>query len=114
MAGIGWLLRGIRGAVVALFAVSIPCSLIALIVTVVYEFWSRNRFVVVGLRGALAAAVGVRGAAGWTLILPFWKSITISRLVLFTGGALVLGLLSISPISILFLVAFAGFLWPER
>jgi chromate transport protein ChrA len=50
------LLRGIRGAAVALFAVSIPCSLIALIVTVVYEFWSRNRFVVVGLRGALAAA----------------------------------------------------------
>jgi len=69
---------------------------------------------VVGLRGALAAAFGVRVAAGWTLILPFWKSITIPRFVFITGGALVLGLLTISPIRILFLAAFAGFLRPKR
>ncbi len=112
--GIGWLLRGIKGAIVALLAGSIPCSLIALFVTVAYEFWSHNRFVVVGLHGALAAAVGVMVATGWTLIRPFWKSISIPRLVLFTGGALVLGWLAISPIRILLLAAFAGFLWPER
>jgi chromate transporter len=71
--GIGWLLRGLGGALSARRAGSIPCSLIALLVTALYETWSRNPFVQTGLRGALAAAVGVMVATGWTLIRPFWK-----------------------------------------
>ena len=46
---------------------------VVLVATSLYEFWSHNRFVEVGLRGALAAAVGVMVATGWTLIRPFWK-----------------------------------------
>lgn len=113
-AGIGWLLRGITGAVVALLAGSIPCSLVALIVTALYETWSRNRFVEVGLRGALASAVGVMLATGWTLIRPFWKRLPMPRLAVFTGGALVLASCDLTPIKVLFLAAFVGLLWPER
>jgi len=112
--GIGWLLRGVTGAVVALLAGSIPCSLVALLVTALYEYWSKSRFVALGLRGALAAAVGVMLATGWTLIRPYWKSIAIPRLILFSGGALVLGLFAISPLRVLLLAAFIGLLWPER
>jgi chromate transporter len=68
--GIGWLLRGVGGTISALLAGSIPCSLVVLIVTALYESWHQNRVVAVGLLGALAAAVGVMIATGWTLIRP--------------------------------------------
>ena len=113
-AGIGWLLRGIKGALVALLAGSIPCSLIALVVTALYESWSHNSFVVVGLRGALASAVGVMIATGWTLIRPFWKGLPLLRLVVFTGGTVALALYGITPIKVLCLAAAVGLAWPER
>lgn len=112
-AGIGWLLRGWGGAVVALLAGSVPCSLVALLVTALYESWSRNRFVEVGLRGALAAAVGVMVATGWTLIRPYWKGLAIERLLVFTGGAVGLALYGMTPIQVLFLAAAVGLAWPE-
>jgi chromate transporter len=112
--GIGWLLRGINGAIVALLTGSIPCSLIALIVTALYQTWNRNRFVQIGLHGALAAAVGVMIATGWALIRPFWKGLPLLRLAVFTGGAVGLALYGLSPIKVLFLAAFVGLLWPER
>ncbi len=113
-AGIGWLLRGWSGALAALLAGSIPCSLIALLVTALYETWSRNRFVETGLRGALAAAIGMMIATGWTLVRPFWKGISVPWLVLFTGGAMLLALKSVSPIRVLLLAACVGLIWPER
>lgn len=113
-AGIGWLLRGFSGAAAALLAGSIPCSLIALLVTALYESWSKNRFVVVGLRGALAAAVGVMIATGWTLIRPYRSSVSTLRLIVFTGGGLAFGLGAISPIRVIFGAAIVGLLWPER
>lgn len=113
-AGIGWLLGGLRGAIVVLLAGSIPCSLVALLVTALYESWSHNRFVEVALRGALASAVGVMVATGWTLLRPFWKEVTLVRVAVFTGGALALALTGVTPIRVLFLAALTGFLWPER
>jgi chromate transporter len=100
--GIGWLLRGFSGA------------LSALLVTALYETWSRNPFVQTGLRGALAAAVGVMVATGWTLIRPFWKETSLPRSLLLIGGAMFLALRSISPIQVLLLSACVGILWPER
>lgn len=113
-AGIGWLLRGWSGAIVALLGGSIPCSLIALVVTALYESWSHNRFVEIGLRGALAAAVGVMIATGWTLIRPYWKGLSFPRLLIFTGGAFALALYGLTPIRVLFLAAVVGLAWPER
>lgn len=111
--GVGWLLRKSSGALAALLAGSIPCSVLALLVTALYESWRHNRFVMIGLRGALPAAVGVMVATGWTLLRPYWKETSLLRLVPFTGVALASGLLSISPIRVLVAAAIIGFLWPE-
>jgi chromate transporter len=111
---IGWLLRGIRGAVVTLIAGSLPCSLVVLLVTALYEFWSHNHIVQIGLRGALASAVGVMIATGWTLIRPHWKGLSILRFAVFTGGAVALAMYGLTPIKILLLAAFIGVLSPER
>jgi chromate transporter len=112
-AGIGWLLRGFPGAIGTLLAGSIPCSLVVLIVTARYESWSKNPFVIIELGGALAAAVGVMVATCWTRIRPHWSSISLLRLVLFSGSALALGLFGIPPIRVLFLAAIAGLLRPQ-
>jgi chromate transport protein ChrA len=87
---------------VSLFAGSIPCSLLALFVTALYESWSHNRFVEVGLRGALASAIGAMVATGWTLIRPFWKGLSPVRLAVFAGGASALALYGLTPIRVLF------------
>src|ERR1700733_357324 len=104
-AGVGWLLRGWGGALSALLAGSIPCSLIALLVTALYESWSKNPFVQIGLKGALAAAVGVMVATGWMLIRPFWNETSLLRSILLVGGAMVLSLRALSPIWILLIAA---------
>lgn len=101
-AGIRWLLRCFSGAVSVLLAGSIPCSANALLL---YETWSKNRFVVVCLRGALGATVLVMIATGWTLIRPYWKSVSMFRLILFTGTGLGFGLVSVSPTRVLFAAA---------
>lgn len=59
MACIGYLLRRFPGAVVTLLAGSIPCSAMAIGLSAVYEAGSDDRVVIVGTRGALAAAVAV-------------------------------------------------------
>jgi chromate transporter len=113
-AGMGWLLRGLSGALVVLVAGSIPSSMLAVLVTALYESWSRNRFVTVGVRGAMAAAVGIMIATGWTLIRPHWKSASLVRVMLFAGGALALGLGSVAPMRVMAAAAILGVLWPQR
>src|ERR1700730_16049824 len=53
---IGWLVSGWSGALVVLLASSIPCSVLAVVLTAVYQSWTRHPFAMVALRGALAAA----------------------------------------------------------
>jgi chromate transport protein ChrA len=83
-------------------------------VTALYESWSRNQFVTVSVRGAMAAAVGITIATGWALIRPHWKSSSLVRVLLFAGGALALGLGSIAPLRVMAAAAILGVLWPQR
>lgn len=46
-AGVGWLLRGASGVLMALVAASVPCSILAVLVTALYEWWSRNGIVAI-------------------------------------------------------------------
>jgi len=112
--GIGWLLRGFAGAITTLLAGSVPCSLLALLVTALYGTWSTNRFVILGLRGASAAAVGIMLATGWSLMRPYWTPNATPRIVILVGGSLALGLLSFSPLHVLFAAVVVGALWPEK
>ncbi len=55
--GIGWLLRGFFGAVLALLAVSVPCSLLVVAATALFSHCQDNRWALPAVRGAIAAAV---------------------------------------------------------
>jgi chromate transporter len=113
-AGVGWQLRGWPGALTALLASTIPCSLMTALVTVLYAYWAHNRFVNTGLRGAMAAASGIMFASGWMLVRPYWRRATLVRVFLFAGGTTVLGLMSVSPLTIVLTAGVIGYLWPER
>jgi chromate transporter len=108
----GWTRRRWLGAIIALLASSIPCSLVVLVVTVFYEQLHGSSWFQAALRGALAAAVAIMVSTAWVFAEPHvkaapWKAVVI---VPSTAG-LALGL-GLSPVKILLLSAIVGLAWP--
>jgi chromate transporter len=108
----GWTRRRWMGALVALVASSIPCSLTVLLVTMFYEQLHGTTWFQAALSGALAAAVAIMGATAWVFAQPHvkaapWKAAFIVPLTL--GFAFGLGL---SPVTILLISAVIGVAWP--
>ncbi|RIA37271.1 chromate transport protein ChrA [Hephaestia caeni] len=65
--GVGWTLRGIPGAVIALLAGSIPCSLIIFAATALFRDLQHNPWAQPAIHGAIAAAVSITVKAGWEI-----------------------------------------------
>lgn len=113
--GIGWLLRRFPGAVVALLAASIPCSLLVIIVTMFFDHWSHIPAVRVAIGGAMAAAVGITVMTCWTISKPYIKSTNWFRPLLFVGVTFALeAFLSVPPVRVLVAAAAVGFFLPIR
>jgi chromate transporter len=111
---IGWLVSGWRGALVVLLASSIPCSVLAVLVTVLYQSLTHHALAMIALRGALAAAVGIVAATAWTLIRPHVKEANKLNIAAFAVGAFLLAtVFHISPIRILLLAAVIGAVLPQ-
>ncbi|HLM82296.1 MAG TPA: chromate transporter [Terriglobales bacterium] len=68
--GIGWIVRGWVGGIIALVAGSVPCSTLAVLVTFAYESFSQNVLVARAIRGALAATVGLMLVTSIQLLRP--------------------------------------------
>ena len=108
----GWTARGGSGALVALLASSIPCSLLAVAMTVFYEQLHGSALFQAALRGAMASAVAIMGATAWVFAEPHVKAAPRKALIVVPCAiALALGA-HLSPIRILLLAAVAGLLWP--
>ena len=108
----GWTARRWLGAVVALVASSLPCSLLAVIATIFYEELARSAWFRAALAGALAAAVAIMGSTAWVFAEPHvkaapWKAVVVVPAVV----ALALGT-ALTPVQILLLAGAAGLAWP--
>jgi chromate transport protein ChrA len=113
---IGWLLRGWPGAVAALLAASVPCTLLVVAATGLLEYWQGNPGVAVALQGAVAAAVAITVKTCWTLVHPYFQGHARWR-VLWVGGTafLMYVVLGLSAIEVLLLAAVIGaFLPPAK
>jgi chromate transporter len=111
---IGWLVSGWSGALVVLLASSIPCSVLAVLLTAVYQSLARSPVAMVALRGALAAAVGIVAATAWTLVRPHLKEASRLKIAAFTVGAFLLAaVFHVPPIRILLLAALVGVVLPQ-
>lgn len=86
---LGWQMRGVAGAVVALAGASFPCSVVAVALTVLLETWQQNRWAMVAIAGASAAAIGIVAASCWQLISPHVTKGTRLRTALLVSGALI-------------------------
>jgi chromate transporter len=110
--GAGWLTRRWLGALVALVASSLPCALLAVLVTHFYEAWQHEPIVLAAMGGALAAAVGVLVYTAWHLARAHVKAEPL-RAVLVVGGAIALTrLFGWSPARVQLLAALVGVAWP--
>ena len=71
--GIGWILRRWAGAVVALLAASIPCTLFVVVITVLFAERQENPSHRRRSKGAIAAAVAVTVKTVWTIAHPHFR-----------------------------------------
>jgi chromate transporter len=85
--GIGWLLRGLPGALVALLAASVPCTLIVIGITALFREWQGNSIAQTAIHGAVAAAVAITAKTSWTIAGPLYRSGARLRVVLIGAAA---------------------------
>ncbi len=108
----GWTSRRWAGAIVALLAASLPCSLLAVLVTIFYGQLAGNVWLEAALGGALAAAVAIVVATAWVFAEPYVKAVPWkAAIVVPATAALALGA-GWSPVTILLLAAAVGLVWP--
>lgn len=108
----GWTRRRWLGAIVALLASSIPCALLAVLVTIFYEQLHGSAWFQAALSGALAAAVAIMCSTAWVFAEPHakaapWKAV----IVVAATMSLSLGV-GLTPVNLLLLAAVAGLAWP--
>ena len=110
----GWLARRGLGAIVALLASSLPCSIIAVVVTHFYQAWQHDPTVLAALRGALAAAVAVMVYTAWHLSSAHIKAEPLRAAAVMPGAVALSTWAGWSPVRVLLLAAAVGLLWPAR
>jgi chromate transporter len=110
---LGWLLRGWPGALLALLAASIPCTLMVAILTALFSEWQDNRIAQAAIHGAIAAAVAITAKTSWTIARPHYKGGTRLRVVLIGAAAfLAYVALGIPAIYILLIAGVVGAFLP--
>src|SRR5262245_51874930 len=66
-AGAAWFIAGWTGAALAVFGMSAPAAVCAVLLTAGYELWKHNAVAMSAIGGVLAASVGLMGASAWQL-----------------------------------------------
>lgn len=111
--GVGWLLRGMAGAVTALLAASIPCAIMVTVLTALFSSWQDNQLAQSAIHGAIAAAVAITIKTCWTIAKPHFKGQARLRVALVGAAAFLLYVVAaIPPIEVLLLAAAIGALLP--
>ncbi len=110
-AAVAWFLRGWAGAVLAVVAGTIPCTVAVVWLTFGYQFFKSNLLAQHAITGMLAAAVGMMLAAAWNLIRPAIQPGGRIRAIVLAGAAAALIMWGMAPVPVLALSALAGALW---
>lgn len=107
--GVGWLLRGILGAAVALLASSVPCAGMVVVLTALFDHWQENALAQSAIHGAVAAAVAITVKTCWTIARPHFKGTGRLRVILVGAAAFLLYVVIRLPaIDVLLLAAIFG------
>ena len=104
--GVGWLLRGAAGALVALLAASIPCAVMVIVLTALFRQWQDNSIAQAAIHGAVAAAVAITAKTSWTVARPIYRSGAHLRVALI--GAAAFGLYVVLGVPAIYILLLAG------
>ena len=111
VSAVGWHLRGWRGTLIALAALSVPASIVVVLLTLGYQAFHDHPAGRHVIDAAMAAIVGIMAASSWLIVQPKWRS------GIRTAALAIFGLAAaryLSPIAIMALAAAAGYFWRER
>jgi chromate transporter len=115
-AATGARILGLRGAIAAVLAETLPSAALAVLLTMGYESWRSNATVMAAVAGTVAAVAGMMWASVWLLVRPHfggWGRML--RMALFAGGSFVAAWkFGMTPVPIIGAAALIGFLWEER
>ena len=114
-AAVADLILGVRGAIAAVLAVTVPSAVLAVLLTYGYESWRTNSIVMAAIGGTVAAVAGMMWSSVWRLVVPnlggLWKT---ARAMVFFGGAfLAAWRFGVTPIPVIAVAVLAGLLWKE-
>lgn len=113
-AATGWMIRGLRGAWIAVLAASIPCAVFAVWLTSTYSSYEHLAWVRRVAGAVSAAVIGMIAASVLGLLRPQYLPGCRARTLIIPAVAFCLAtLLGWPPIPVLALGALTGRLWPE-
>lgn len=111
-AAAAWYIRGWRGAIAAVLAVTLPSAALAVWLTGAYERFKANAVVNGALEGMLAATAGMMAAAVYLLLRPALTRHGWARAAAISAGSLALLLATpVSPLQVIALAAVVGWIW---
>ena len=106
---VGWRMRGLAGAVIAVAAASLPSAAIAVALTIFFSAWSTHQLTTVALHAVLAAAIGIMVGTAWTMVRPFFERRAYVPTVSFAMAAFILAVTGVlTPFFVLVLAAAIG------
>jgi chromate transporter len=110
----GWTSRRWPGALVALAASSLPCSLLVVLVTMFFDQLHGSAWFHAALSGALAAAVAIMVSTAWVFAEPHVKAAPVKAAIVVPCTAVLALVPQLTPVQILLLAGVAGLLWPVK
>jgi chromate transporter len=108
-----WRDDGEAGAITALLAASIPCTVFVVLLTALFSYWQDNHVAQAAIHGAIAAAVAITVKTCWTIAKPYFKGQGRLRVVLVSAAAFLLYVwAAVPPIEVLLLAGAVGAFLP--
>jgi chromate transporter len=102
---------GLRGALAAVLAVTLPSAILVVLLTRGFEKWPAHPLAMAAIAGTVAAVSGMMWASVWLLVRPYLGL----RVVLISGGAFLSAWkFHITPVPIILAAALTGYFWVDN
>jgi len=111
---VGWQTRGVPGALAAWLAASVPCSLIAVGATVLYDYLAGSPTFAISVLVGMTVALALLAASAWHLAKPQLTRAAAPRSTAITVLTVGLAATGASPIYVLLFAAGVGAVWPSH
>jgi|SRR5579872_6391045 len=111
-AGAAWRIFGWTAAVLAVLAMTVPASILVVLLSRGYQAGNTNALAMAAIGGTLAAATGMMATSAWQLLAPQIRmGRRLRACVIFMAALVVSVRFSAPPVAVLALAALAGLFW---